>query len=95
MSEDKEQIRLVDLALDVLEDELECWVRVGTNIPKTTRLIRYPKMPEHFPMSDEAIAAFGEQRVEHIDVSDKDVNAILRRIAMDKVVSALRREFAI
>ncbi|WP_334437027.1 hypothetical protein [Bradyrhizobium sp. AZCC 1610] len=93
MSEDKEQTRLVDLALDVMEDELAAWKRFGTHQPKTTRIIRYGNpSPCPDPIGTEATSG---ETVQWLDVPDKDVNSILVRFAMDRVVAALRREFAI
>jgi hypothetical protein len=40
--DDKEMTKLVDLALDALDDELRCWHRMGTHQREVTRLMRYP-----------------------------------------------------
>ena len=87
---DERMAKLVDLALDVFEDEVKCWRRLGTHQPQVTRLVRYPETP--LIVSDEDMAAIGELKVEYLDVPDKDVNSILRRICMDKVVNAISKE---
>ena len=76
-----------------MEDELNSWQRFGTHQPKTTRLIRRG-LPAAAPDLGADAMTCGDT-VQWLDVPDKDVNSILVRIAMDKVVGALRREFAI
>ncbi len=90
---DERMTKLVDLALNVFEDEVRCWRRVGTYQPQVTRLVRYPETPTIF--SDEDMAAVSELKVEYFDVPDKEVNDLLRRIAMDKVVKAITKEILI
>jgi hypothetical protein len=87
MADDQEQTRLLDLALDALEDELRCWTRLGTHQSKTTRLLRDPvrTQPLGAPIDKDAAITF-------IDVPDSEANAILTRVAMDKVVTLLRKE---
>lgn len=80
---------LTNTALDALEDELGCWMRVGTSLPRTTRLIRYPVIdlsvgPSDMPTEEDVVI--------HMDVPDQDVNKFLTRMAMEKVVLALQRE---
>ena len=90
---DERMAKLVDLALDVFEDEVRCWRRIGTHQPQVTRLVRYPETP--LIVSDEDMAEVGELKVEYFDVPDKQVNDLLRRIAMDKVVKAITKEILI
>jgi hypothetical protein len=93
MRDDNAMIKLVDIALDALEDELKSWRRIGTHISQITRLVRYPKTPLF--TSDEEISSIREEKVEFLDVPDKDVNGVLTRIAMDKAVEAVLKEAAI
>ena len=88
--DDERTTKLVDLALDVFEDEVKCWRRLGTHQPQVTRLVRYPEIPLF--VSDEDMAEVGELKVEYFDVPDKEVNDLLRRICMDKVVNAISKE---
>ncbi|GAB9152944.1 hypothetical protein [Bradyrhizobium diazoefficiens] len=87
MADDKEQIRLLDLALDALEDEQKSWTRLGTWKTGVTRLVRNPlhAAPLGAPIDKDAEISF-------IDVPDSEVNGILTRVAMDKVVTMLRKE---
>lgn len=89
MSEDAEQERLLDLALDVLEDEWSSWRRIGTWSPGMTRLVRDPLRNKPMPHAPEIVE---NATITTIDVRDEDVNALLKRFAMDKVVTALRQE---
>jgi hypothetical protein len=57
---------------------------------QVTRLVRYPETP--LILSDEDLADVGELKVQHFDVPDKDVNILLRRICMEKVVNAISKE---
>jgi len=90
---DERMAKLVDLALDVFEDEVKCWKRLGTHQPQVTRLVRHPETP--LIVSDDDLADVGELKVEYFDVPDKDVNDLLRRICMDKVVKAVAKEILI
>jgi hypothetical protein len=92
---DERMTKLVDLALDVFEDEVRCWRRLGTHQPQVTRLVRYPKMPD-LKIDDAGIGTFDDaDTVEYFDVPDKQVNDLLRRIAMDKVIKAITKEILI
>jgi hypothetical protein len=92
---DEQTDKLVDLALNVLEDELSCWKRIGLNVSKMTRLVRYPPMPPEFPMTDASIEEAGNQTFEILDVPDSEVNGVLTRFAMKKVVEAISKEILI
>lgn len=82
--------QLTNTALDALEEELGCWMRVGTSLPRTTRLIRYPVVDVSVGPTEMS----SEEVVIHMDVADNDVNKFLTRMAMEKVVIALQRELS-
>ena len=81
MSSDKQIDELADLANEIWLDEIECWERIGTGMPKTTRLVRSD------PIVD--FKGTGPATYSIVDIPDDQVNAFLRRTAMKKAIEAV------
>ena len=81
MSRDKQIDELADLANEIWLGEIECWERIGTSMPKTTRLVRSDPIVD---FNGPGPATYGIA-----DIPDDQVNAFLRRTAMKKAIEAV------
>lgn len=76
---------LTDLALNTLEDEVDCWRRVPL-YSGITRLMRFPPM-EEIDLSRATVD--DKETVIYHDVPTKDADALLMRFAMEKVLETV------
>jgi hypothetical protein len=87
---ERQMERLTNVALDAMETEVAAWRRIGTWMPQTTRLVRYPSLnianigPAEIPQEEETI--------QQIDIPDHHVNDFLRRAAVQAAVKAVLAE---
>jgi hypothetical protein len=79
---------LTDLALNALEDEVDCWRRIPM-YPGVTRLMRFPALEEIDLSHSSAAITDNTESVIYHDVPTKSADALLMRFAMEKVVEAV------
>jgi hypothetical protein len=77
--------KLTNAALDAFEDELKCWRRIGTWSPRTTRLVRYPRVND---LSPAAYQVAIEETVQHVELPDDEVHMFIVRAGMEKAIKA-------